>query len=139
MHIGRTVTHGLGQDAIDDLHDWSIVSDDHRGGGFGHALAGALHDLERLHELGDTADGSIVTVDGPQDIAHWGEQQSNRMTTLLCEKEAEGIARLGHRHMEPVVMQADRHGHVRTSNVFRNEGEGFWGGLVPPKACYRHA
>ena len=61
------------------------------------------------------------------------------MTTLLCEKEAEGIARLGHRHMEPVVMQADRHGHVRTSNVFRNEGEGFWVGLVPPKVCYRHA
>jgi hypothetical protein len=41
--------------------------------------------------------------------------------------------------VQPVVVQADRHGHVRTSHVFGNEGQGFGVGLVAPQVGHRHA
>ncbi len=39
VHVGGAVTHGLHEDAIDNLYHGSIVRDDHGGGRLNHPLA----------------------------------------------------------------------------------------------------
>ena len=129
VHIGGAVAHGLGEDAVDDLDHRSVVGDDTGRGGFDDALPRSLHDLERLHELCDAADGQVVAVDGPDDVARRGEQESNRVAALLGEEEAQRVARLGHGDMKPVIVQADRHGHVLPCHVFCDEAECSGSGL----------
>ena len=51
-------------------------------------------------------------------VGHRSEQQANRMTALLGEQESQRVARLCHRDMQPVVVQADGHRHVLTGHVF---------------------
>ena len=61
------------------------------------------------------------------------------MAALLGEQEAQRVARLGHRDMQSVIVQADRHGHVLAGHVFGDEGEGIGIGLVAPEVRDRHA
>ena len=76
VHVRGAVTHGLRQDAVDDLHDWRV---------FGHQVillnlgdgtaASNFHRLEHLHEAVDTFDGLVVGVDGPSNVADGCEQK----------------------------------------------------------------
>ena len=70
VHVRGPVTHGLRQDAAHDLDDRSIVGHDVRRQGRGlHAPSpGALHGLERLDEMVETADGSVVVLNGSADL-----------------------------------------------------------------------
>ena len=61
------------------------------------------------------------------------------MAALLGEEEAQRVARLGHRDVQPVVVQADGHGHVLPGHVFGDECQGFGIGLVAAKVGHRHA
>ncbi len=41
--------------------------------------------------------------------------------------------------MEPVVVQADRHGHVGTGHLFADQCQGVGVGLIAPQVGHRHA
>ena len=71
VHVGGPVAHGLGEDAVDDLHDRRVLGDDRRAVGLGGLLLPrALHRLEGLDDLAHAADGLIAAVDGPPDVGH---------------------------------------------------------------------
>ena len=60
------------------------------------------------------------------------------MTTLLGEEESQRVARLGHRDVESIIVQADRDSHVLPRHIFGDESEGLGIGLVPPEVRDRH-
>ena len=70
VHVRGAVAHRLGEDAVDDLDDRRVVGDDL---GLGRCVdvapPRALDRLERLDEFVDAAEGAVVAVDRPADVA----------------------------------------------------------------------
>ena len=61
------------------------------------------------------------------------------MAALLGEEDAELLARLGHRDVEAVVVQADGYGHVLAGDLLGNERERFGVRLVAAQVRHGHA
>ena len=102
-------------------------------------LAGALHRLEGLDELAHAVDGLVAAVDRPPDVGHRCDRQPDRVPTDVTQQEAQLVARLGHRHVETIVVDADRDGEVVPGDVRRHERQRRRFGRVLPQVRHRHA
>ena len=124
MYVGRAVTHGLRQDATDDLYDRCIVGHDIRrqSRGVEASPPGALHCLEGLDEMVESADGSVVVLDGTADLGEWRQHGPDGGPTRLAEKREELLGRLiGHRNVEADLVEGHGDDEVLTSHGIGDE------------------
>ena len=105
----------------------------------GGTLAGGLHRFEGLHELAHAVDGLVAAVDRPADVGHGCQRQPDRVATDVGQQEAQVVARLGHRHVEPVVVDAERDGEVLAGDLRRDQRQRRWRRRVAPEVGDRHA
>ena len=112
MDVGCTVTHGLGEDAVNDLDNGSVLGDDFSFRNVGSTPPGSFDRYEGLYQFVHAADRSVVAVDGPDDIAQRSEHQLNLSTGRLCEKGTNVFTWLSDRHLQVLTVEANWDGQL---------------------------